>query len=427
MNATPIITRITPIFLMASLLWGCGSANDSAIILDATGKHPSGWVAVNGGIHSREYTGDPSRCRPCHGSDISVPNGSGGITKVNCSSASFGGMTCHANGHVPRIAPHVLPFRPPALHGPRAKADLTFCRGCHAVPFGGGPGGNPRFNAKIGSLSNGCETCHDAGTAHPATPAPDSTPWRGPFTHRDASNMAVACALCHGVNLDGSGGVGPACSTCHSAGSPLTSPDCSSCHGNPPAGALFPNISASHRIHNSLNIVNGNCSTCHEGAGIGSLKHFNGTVDVAPTAAYNAKSGTAKYDPAATTCSNVSCHGARTTPAWRGGKIDVGTQCTSCHGSRALEPPEQFNSYFSGKHDFHVFIGLSCTQCHDTARLATGHFSDLATPAFEQAPSATIRRVVNYTGGSCTPDNTSGNFSLRCHPALPLTRIWITP
>src|SRR6185369_9143492 len=128
MDATTTIARTALTFTLAVLLWGCGSANNAATVLDAAGKHPPGWVGVNGGNHSREYTGDPSRCRPCHGSDISVPGGSGGITRVSCSSTAFNGFTCHANGHVPRIAPHVLPFKPPALHGPAAKADLTFCR-----------------------------------------------------------------------------------------------------------------------------------------------------------------------------------------------------------------------------------------------------------------------------------------------------------
>jgi predicted CxxxxCH...CXXCH cytochrome family protein len=347
---------------------------------------------------------------------------------VSCSSAGSDGLICHVNGHVPRTPPHIIPFADPSLHGSAAKRDLTFCGGCHAAALSNAVGGNPRFNAKIGSLINGCEDCHDIRTAHPSTPPPDAAPWRGAVTHRDAGNLAAACALCHGANLDGIGGIGPACATCHTAGSPLTSLNCTSCHGNPPAGGVFPNISGNHRAHNTLNLVSGACSTCHEGAGIGSLNHFNQVVNVAILAAYNAKSGTASHDPATATCTNVSCHGGQTTPPWRGGVIDVATQCTLCHRSRVQEPPDQFNSYFSGRHDFHVLgIHLACTQCHDTDKLALGHFVNLNTAAFEQVPATTVRDVVGYVGGSCTPLNTPGNFSIGCHPAPPLTRVWAKP
>ncbi len=430
MKVPGLILIVTVVFMITAFLWGCGTANKDAPSLDSTGKHPAGWVAVNGGNHRLGFNADPGQCRQCHGSDLSVPGSKGGIAGVNCSSTSFNGLTCHANGHIPRIAPHAIPYTNPALHGPAAKRDLTFCQGCHAVPAASAAGSNPRFNAKIGSLTNGCEDCHNVNAAHPSSPAPDSAPWRGPFTHRDAANLAVACALCHGANLNGVGGVGPACTSCHTAGSPLTKQDCTSCHSSPPTGGVFPNISGRHRVHNALNIVRGYCSTCHNGAGIGSLKHFNQTVDVSVATAYNAKSGAFTYDPVNLTCTNVSCHGGQTTPPWRIGHIDVATQCTSCHRSSAQQPPDQFNSYFSGLHDFHVFaVGLTCTECHDSVKLSIGHFVNLNTPVFEQLPASTIRDVVNYVGGSCTPNNAAGNFSFApgCHTVPPLTRVWTSP
>lgn len=428
MRAPGLIPRVTIVVFITAFLWGCGTANNDAPSLDTTGKHPAGWVAVNGGNHRLGFNTTPTQCRQCHGNDILVPGGKGGISGVSCSSTSFNGLTCHANGHVPRIAPHAIPYTDPALHGPAAKKDLTFCQGCHAVPSASSAGSNPRFRAKIGSLTNGCEDCHNVNTAHPSTPAPNSAPWRGPFSHRDAGNLVVACALCHGVNLDGIGGAGPACSSCHKAGSPLTAQDCTSCHSSPPSGGVFPNISGKHRVHSALNFVRGDCSTCHNGAGIGSLNHFNQAADVSVSPAYNARSGASAFDSATLTCTNVSCHGGQTTPPWRSGRIDVGTQCISCHGSRAQQPPDQFNSYFSGRHDFHVFaVGLTCIQCHDSGKLAIGHFVNLNTPVFEQTPASTIRDVVNYAGGSCTPNNAAGNFFIGCHTVPPLTRVWTTP
>lgn len=247
--------RTAAVIAPAVLIWGCGNANNDAPSLNASGNHPAGWVAVNGGNHRAAFRAAPDQCPQCHGSDLLQQGSKGGVSRVSCSSSSFSDIICHANSHVPRQLPHALPFTSPALHGPAAKQDLVFCKGCHASTSGGA-GSNPRFNAKIGTLINGCEDCHNIFSAHPSTPAPDSVPWRGPFSHQDAKNLVNACALCHGVNLDGIGAVGPACSACHVA-SPLTALNCTSCHGNPPSGTSFPDVSGRHNAHNNLNLVTG--------------------------------------------------------------------------------------------------------------------------------------------------------------------------
>ncbi len=72
------------------------------------------------------------------------------------------------------------------------------------------------------------------------------------------------------------------------------------------------------------------------------------TVNIAFTG-YNAKTGTAAYATADQTCSNVSCHGGKKTPAWGTGSINVATECTACHASSG-----QYNSYTSGEHRKHV-------------------------------------------------------------------------
>src|SRR6266568_1690282 len=440
------IFKTATIIAPAVLVWGCGTANNDAPSLDKTGKHPDGWVSFNGGNHRVVFRSVPDQCPQCHGSDLLQPGSKGGVANVSCSSTSFNGIICHANAHVPRLAPHPLPFANPALHGPAAKQNLIFCQGCHASSSGGA-GSNPRFNAKIGALINGCEDCHNIYAAHPSTPPPDSAPWRGTVTHSDAKNLANACALCHGVNLDGIGAVGPACSTCHIA-SPLLLKNCASCHGNPPSGTAYPDISGKHSTHNNLNLVTDACSTCHSGAGIGTSSHFNRVVNVTISATYNAKTGgPATYTPdtglpisnsanSGGQCTNVSCHGGISTPPWRTGALDPAVNCLSCHQSKAVS--DQYNSYFSGSpiagppafpslHDFHLSaIGLICTDCHDTGKLALGHFVNLATPAFEQAPATTIKDIVNYAGGSCSPNNTGTNFSIGvCHGPEP--HFWVAP
>ncbi|MCX5899391.1 MAG: hypothetical protein NTX06_01420, partial [Proteobacteria bacterium] len=48
---------------------------------------------------------------------------------------------------------------------------------------------------------------------------------------------------------------------------------------------------------------------------------------------------------------------------------------------------------------------IACTECHDTAKLATLHFNDLSTTAMPDAPF-TLRDDIHYNGSSC---------SLTCH------------
>lgn len=312
---------------------------------------------------------------------------------------------------------HSLPFTDPALHGPVAKADLTVCQGCHADPFDGGPGSNPRFDVPVGNLVNGCEDCHEANTAHPVSP---SVPlWVGPaYSHTTAGNLAVACARCHGANLQGpaEGGVGPACADCHEAGSPLNLVNCASCHNDPPdsalpAGDTRPNRAGSHGDHDALLEVTGVCDTCHDGSGTDTINHFDGSepADVSILPSYDAKTGAATYDSGTMTCTDASCHGGQLTPDWVTGVIDVETECESCHELGTA----QFNSYNSGEHNKHVVAeGINCTECHDTTKLAAGHFIGLDTPAFEGDPAETILDAVNYSPPSCTPSGIPG-----CHNA----------
>ncbi|MCM0080732.1 CxxxxCH/CxxCH domain-containing protein [Geomonas sp. Red32] len=415
------------LFVSLLALGGCAKDNASAPALTESGQHPANWVVA----HRAAYQASPSSCGQCHGGpgfDTS-PAVSGGIAQVSCFSTSFGALTCHAGGHAPRLAPHPVPFTDPAQHGPLAKQDLTFCQTCHAAQTG--PGTNPRFNLPIGSLTTGCEGsgCHLPNMAHP-------TPWQQGAVantkgHASAGNLANACTLCHGVAL--AGGVGPACSSCHTsltAGAVPVLGACVSCHSAPPSGSSFPNVAGAHLAHNALAEVANVCSTCHNGGGSGTASHGSGTVTLAVLATYNANGGTATYIPASGTCASVSCHGGIQTPNWQSGQIDVATQCTSCHTAGTSQGVPQNNSYFSGLHDFHLSpqqVGLLCTDCHDAAILTApttpGHFSGLKTAAFELAPSATIRSVVNYNAvqHTCSPQNNGTNFSFTaCHA----TRTW---
>ncbi|MDA8141096.1 MAG: CxxxxCH/CxxCH domain-containing protein [Desulfobacteraceae bacterium] len=371
----------------------------------SAGAHPTRWQGTNDitpdyisshRVVSRS-TIDNS-CALCH--QVSAGGTQPRQDAPSCFSATFtnadGSLTtCHPSG--PSSA-HPLPYIDPLLHGLDAKADLRVCQPCHAIPSNAGAGGNPRFNVPIGDYAAGCESCHAAHTAHP-TPL-----WTGPAagSHKSAGQMATACALCHGTSLNGSagGGVGPACTQCHSAGSPLVLTNCASCHNSPPdgqtpAGNQAPNRNGGHGVHDALAGVTDNCDVCHLNAGTNTPVHYNGGNPAAVTiaSAYNAQSGGAIYNSATKSCANTRCHGGQATPNWNSGTLNVNTACLSCHTTSA----GQYNSATSGRHRLHVVTrNYDCTACHSAALLAPNHFSNLATTTFEGAPWNTLNSSLGY-------------------------------
>jgi predicted CxxxxCH...CXXCH cytochrome family protein len=174
---------------------------------------------------------------------------------------------------------------------------------------------------------------------------------------------------------------------------------CDSCHGAPPdsvvaVGNARPNREGAHAEHDLFTKVKGACSVCHNGAGTDTLNHYDTAepANLAFLAEYNAKTGTAVFNPATGNCGNVSCHGGQTSPAWLAGTLDVNTQCASCHQAGTA----QYNSYTNPdnqSHTYHIDMGWSCSACHNIATLATNHFTTLDTQAMEGPASATIGGV----------------------------------
>jgi predicted CxxxxCH...CXXCH cytochrome family protein len=183
--------------------------------------------------------------------------------------------------------------------------------------------------------------------------------------------------------------------------------DCTLCHGQPPSGSSFPDMAGAHAVHTALASVGITCTICHQGAA------HNSQVDLGISSDFNAQSGPAVNNLNGT-CSSVRCHGGQTTPDWYSGSIAVNTQCTFCHTRRTTGDsfPDQYNDYYSGEHRRHVVSeGYACTVCHNTSSLQNGHFLDLQSSVFEQAPAATIgggsTRVGSYSGGRCS--------NIQCH------------
>ncbi|HUJ18145.1 MAG TPA: CxxxxCH/CxxCH domain-containing protein [Nitrospirota bacterium] len=267
-------------------------------------------------------------------------------------------------------------------------------------------------------ITAGCSGKGNASSPFDADSGQHPVGWL-PSGHATAAKANEdSCMGCHGSDLSG-GITGVSCLSCHVNGSPFTLTDCTSCHGNPPNGNASPNTTGAHDMRTghfapSVILPDG-CNTCHNGAGSGTTKHDNGTVDVSLMSLYSSHNGTATYNNGDGTCSNVSCHGGQTTPNWMTGFIDVTTQCTQCHFFGTAAGTPEYNSFWSGKHDLHVNTeNISCFSCHETSKLTLSHFVTLNTLTMEGPASATINDLLNYTNHTC---------AAACH----VSRDWFAP
>ncbi|PNU20039.1 hypothetical protein C2E25_09640 [Geothermobacter hydrogeniphilus] len=310
-----------------------------------------------------------SNCAGCHGSLAGTSKPGRTATDIqNAIDGNTGGMGFLATltaTEVQAIA-DALPAPPAPAPGPVDGAALygSNCAGCH---------GSLASTSKPGRTATDIQNAIDGNTGGMGFLA----------TLTATEVQAIADALPAG----NAGGGGPDYS------------DCTACHGQPPNGTVAPNTAGAHAAHKTLPGVGTDCSVCHTG------HDHNGQVDLGFPAAYDSKNATAT-DNQNGQCSNISCHGGKTTPDWWSGSIAVNSQCTSCHASGTGE----YNSYNSGKHSKHIREGFACTVCHNTAKM-DNHFGDLTTPAFETSPAGTIgggsTRVGSYANGKCS--------SIQCH------------
>lgn len=344
---------------------------------------------------------------------------------------------------VPDPVPTPNPTPVPAPDG--AALYAASCNGCHKFGSVDTAGFAPDLNNQGSLINTKLQAGHNGialSTAETTalatwitsnsiavTPVPDPVPVPDPTTPPDGASLyAIECAGCHGnlastnkpgrtatqtqnaitANLGGMGGIIlttaelQAIADALATVTPPPAPgpdysDCTACHRQPPNGSAAPNRAGAHAVHSALPGVGTTCSVCHTGAA------HNGWVDLGFPAAYNTKTGAAADNPNGTaTCTNISCHGGKTTPDWSTGIINVNTQCTSCHAYGTT----QYNSYASGKHSKSDHSREACTVCHNTTSLASSHFSRLNTTALEGPASATIgggsTRVSSYNAGTKT-------------------------
>lgn len=390
-------------------------------------------IGCHGGIRTpgwrAAFPGTGDVCRQCHtvGTGLGAPESNSpytGLHAFHMSTTTGGAIVCSechnmANGTTGALN-HYKFLNTPGMEGPAS--DTVAPNGSAA-------------NYNVAGQTCVTFTCHTVthsgfswtgGASHPV-------PFTGTaHTSVTTSTFAGNCGTCH-FETGTSTKIGPTCTVCHQAGSPLTALNCTSCHANPPNNAstsAYPNVAGGHTVHLSLNGAGTpvTCNTCHNGLGTGTLNHYNRANartgmnalrvppgDAAFLATYNAKTGASTFDNSSLLrCSNVSCHGGQATPNWRTGTITVDSQagCTGCHASGTA----QYNSYNSGRHGINTEHG-TCLNCHNTTTLATNHFTNLASTAMEGPASATI-------GGAGTSVTTYVASTRSCTPTCHGTETW---
>jgi len=272
----------------------------------------------------------------------------------------FNGTMCHNAVAAPHALGAAWLAAGTGFHGTDAKADLTFCQGCHGTP------GTINFNG--GSAPTACSApgCHPAAKAHP-------TDWQGnratngvTISHRTSGNRSVACAICHKVDAAGTG----------------------------------PNPSAPSCFSASFTNASGQARPCHSG-GPGSAPHALGSSWLDPAVGGSAFHGT---DAKADLLFCQACHG--TPPRGFAGGTGATTTCTSCHTTAEAHPTDwQGVRGISTASITHRTAGnrtAACGICHKVDGAGTG-----------ANPSAPSCFSADYTNGS------PGAVSRACHAGGP--------
>lgn len=214
-----------------------------------------------------------------------------------------------------------------------------------------------------GRLSYFRSPVHAGGILNPADPSE----FHGAVLRARSWDFAF-CAGCHGGDFAG-GAAGASCLACHAQG-PTS---CDTCHGAPPQ-------SGAHLRHG------GDCSACHPVPAAwdapGHILAADGKPKQGAVVAFDARAareGPGRAGPPAwdgATCSNIYCHGGAFAdsaagdrrPAWSGGPMG----CSSCHGappaSHAPDGPACAVCHLAAVHlDGVVQVGAQCSDCHGSA------------------------------------------------------------
>ena len=296
------------------------------------------------------------------------------------------------------------------------------------------------FSALLALTLGGCGDKNSKAVFSPEGGHPSE--WMS--THKTSARTNIAsCVECHGENFDGGVSKVSCMSpsavsgfTCHATSPAASLTGCVSCHGISPSGpfgSTAPNRQFAHPKHTALT----GCDTCHLNAGSGSAGHARANAAGGRSSATVASSASFPFVYNANgTCSNVSCHGGKVTPAWSGAINIVANDnslCLKCHEQGTSLGVPQYNSYYSGfnstrsitnMHEFHI-VGqaANCTDCHNIGTMTNfqQHFGGIATKTFT-APANTIGGVPTKIGSYTATTKSCANVV--CHP-FNFTGHWI--
>jgi predicted CXXCH cytochrome family protein len=335
-----------------------------------------------------------SACTNCHAIHGNPPTG------AVC-------LTCHANTKGSHVA--LAPARHKDCtschnpHAPRPQDTRTSCSKCHTTELAEVMRDGPQGHTKEGCF--GCHRPHDNPLPPPSLCAQchaeraKVVATAGPAKHRTCTScherhkfkitdVAPACAKCHGTNVPASGADGKVvhqgdCKKCHTLhGSPgVAVASCLKCHEK--VASEFNASNAKHAVcrschqpHKPAGTAPARCPTCHE-------------AKVAVAAKWPANSAHAKACTGCHQQHNVrnkkpcgSCHAQEVASATGGRHQCVQchpphnappgtgaawwTRCNECHGGKVASVKQRGPKHSECKncHEPHRFAVPSCTSCH---------------------------------------------------------------
>lgn len=396
----------------------CGDCHNNPPVDGTARNNPEGAVV---GSHNKHATTYSYACTVCH-----VNN-----TTYN-----------HRNGNIEMISPlnnHSGTYSKGISFSQSNNPTLGNCSNtyCHSTGTGGtsqtGDARPVAANTSPTWGNNGtiaCNSCHGSEAGNDGTGRPHYTSGTPKANSHETSSKhaSLTCDKCHNqttttgntittyanhanrvYNVNGTGtdpytltytydANGGTCSTayCHSnvqtvpPGGALTyqtpawgnaaSGACGTCHGSDTDPTKM--ATATHTKHVSTTGYNFVCSTCHSGAGSGTTKHADYSVDVAINATIGGGtySGTPQPGDAYGSCSSIYCHSqgqSNTAPFPPTGNLAATwnttftESCRACHNAAvSVTPADSTDIMATNKHGSHInnasAIGktVGCAECH---------------------------------------------------------------
>ncbi len=392
---------------------GTGTSNHSngKVDIKYTVVHPAGWKTAGsvffhskGSFNGKPITGSTTiaaDCGVCHSTNSKTGGAAASCLTSGCHTASpavssSGCVSCHSKPPVSSTHPVI------------ASSD---CNLCHTEA---GTGTSNHSNGKVDIKYS---VLHPTGWGSPASSDFHS---KQKFNGKDvtgSTTLATDCGVCHSVNSSSGGSTPTTCLKCH-VSSPAAKPSgCGSCHGGTPsgpAGTVKPDRKFSHDKHTAAPLSLA-CSDCHGAtSGSGTTNHQNSITNISISQSFKSKTITSTfgYNSANSSCSGISFHGGKQTPAWSS-TTSIANNCDSCHEQGTA----QYNSYYTNAnlgHQSHISRFIVCNDCHNLTTLNSQHYNNVKTLTSGTVfvnPAATIgggaTRVIKYENSNCTN---------RCHP-----------